>query len=763
MTIKDAYPLPRIDESLDQLAGSKWFSCLDLSAGYWQVEVEPDDKQKTAFVTRQGLFEFNVMPMGLCNAPATFERLMETVLSGLHWQICLIYLDDIIIIGKTFDHMIRNLDLVLDRFSKAGLKLKPKKCQIFRKEVEFLGHIVDEHGVSTDPGKIQCIKNWPEPSNLKEVRSFLGLCSYYRRFIADYSTIAKPLTRLTEKNKRFDWTTQCTEAFERLKNLLITAPVLAHPDFSKPFIIDTDASDEAIGAVLSQKIGSTEEVVAYANRTLTKSERKYCVTRKELLALVYFVKYFRHYLYGRKFTARTDHGSLKWIMNFKNPEGQVARWLEVLSSFSMTVEHRPGRLHGNADSLSRKPCNEKKTSEVKVGVLNSNAQEDTCLQITSPTSKDVDDRSLKILQKEDNELSIVRNWVADGEKPNWKDISSGSYILKSLWNQFTRLELQDELLVRRWDDFDTGEVIYQALVPRNTRRLVLNHCHDIKTAGHLGMNKTVSKVRQKFYWPGLQSDVRSYIAGCEACVKRKEPIPTKRAPMQIVRSGYPMERIALDILGELPLTSNGNKYIVVVADYFTKWTEALPMPNMEACTVAKLLVEEILCRFGLPQTIHSDQGRQFESHLFQEMCKLLGIEKTRTTPYHPQSDGMVERFNRTLATMLSAYVSKNQKDWDEHLPYVMMAYRSSTHETTGMSPNILMFGREVSTPLDLMFEMPPSIKPIPNNQWVWELREKIETAHEIVRQNTRQSMCRQKRIHDTRTSYEKFEIGDQVY
>lgn len=290
VTIKDAYPLPRIDESLDQLAGSQWFSCIDLSSGYWQVEVDPEDRPKTTFVTRRGLFEFNVMPFGLCNAPATFKRLIELVLSGLHWQICLIYLDDIIIFGKTFAEMIRNLDLVLERFTQAGLKLKPRKCQLFKKEVEFLGHIINQHGVHTDPKKIECVKNWPLPQNIKDVRSFLGFCSYYRRFIANYSHVAKPLTKLTEKNQKFNWTTECSAAFERLKHLLITAPILAHPDFRKPFILDTDASNHAIGAVLSQKIGDKEKVIAYASRTLSKSERKYCVTRKELLALVFYCK-----------------------------------------------------------------------------------------------------------------------------------------------------------------------------------------------------------------------------------------------------------------------------------------------------------------------------------------------------------------------------------------------------------------------------------------------------------------------------------------
>ncbi len=370
---------------------------------------------------------------------------------------------------------------------------------------------------------------------------------------------------------------------------------------------------------------------------------------------------------------------------------------------------------------------------------------------------------LKALQEADHELASVRSWVQEIKRPEFNAIASESYTLKSLWTQFPCLELRDGLLVRRLDNVDINTVTHQAIVPSKTRRIILNCCHDIKTSGHLGVSKTISKVKQKFYWPGLQTDVRSYVAGCETCSKRKGPIPRKRAPMQIVRSGYPFERIAIDILGPLPQTAKGNKYVVVISDYFTKWTEALPLSNMEACTVAKVLVDEVLCRFGIPQTIHSDQGRQFESNLFQEMCKLFGIEKTRTTPYHPQSDGMVERFNRTLATMLTAYVSTNQTDWDDQLSYVLMAYRSAEHETTGMSPNMLMFGREVSTPLDLMFELPQLMKPVPNNQWVWELRDRIESAHNLVRKTTQQSMHRQKRIHDLRSSYETFKTGDQVF
>ena len=403
-------------------------------------------------------------------------------------------------------------------------------------------------------------------------------------------------------------------------------------------------------------------------------------------------------------------------MNFKNPEGQVARWLEVLSTFSMAIEHRPGRLHGNADGMSRKPCTDDTvtTSHSEFPQDNTKDLDPSCMHVgsedTDESMSEFDD--LKSLQADDDELAVVRSWVQANKRPEFAVIAAEGYILKSLWNQFPCLELHDNLLVRRQENLDEDNVVtFQVIVPKKARRSILYACHDMKTSGHLGVTTTVSKIKQKFYWPGLQSDVRSYIAGCDACSKRKGPIPSKRAPMQIVRSGFPMERIAIDILGEIPETPRGNKYIVVIGDYFTKWTEALPIPNMEACTVAKVLVENVLCRFGIPQVIHSDQGRQFESNLFQEMCKLLGIHKTRTTPYHPQSDGMVERFNRTLAAMLSAYVSENHRDWDEQLPYVTMAYRSTEHETTGMSPNMLMFGREVSTPLDLVYELPNLSKP----------------------------------------------------
>lgn len=325
VTRKDAYPLPRIDDTLDTLHGSRWFSTLDLASGYWQVEVAKADQHRTAFCTPSGLYEFKVMPFGLCNAPATFQRLMDLILTGLQWSSCLVYLDDIIILGKTFSDHLHNIQQVFQRIREAGLKLQPPKCTFFQKKVTYLGHIVSPEGISVDPRKVDKVRHWPTPQNAKNVQQFLGLANYYRRFIRGFAELAKPLHRLTEHNVAFAWTKDCQISFDHLCHKLTTTPILAYPDFTKPFILDTDASNSGIGAVLSQ-LGDDgcEHVIAYGSRLLTKPERRYCVTRRELLAVIVFTKHFRPYLLGRRFTLCTDHGSLQWLHNFKEPEGQIA-------------------------------------------------------------------------------------------------------------------------------------------------------------------------------------------------------------------------------------------------------------------------------------------------------------------------------------------------------------------------------------------------------------------------------------------------------
>ena len=362
-TVKDAYPLPNISDCLESLGGSTYFSCLDILSAYYQIEVAEQDRPKTAFVSKYGLFEYNVMPFGLCNAPSTFQRCLELIMRGLQWDIVLIYLDDLIVFSRTFDENLQRLDIVLSRLYEAGLRLKPEKCELFKEEVSFLGHVVSKDGIKPQKSKVSCIVNWQTPTDLTTLRSFLGFCSYYRRFIRDFSSRARPLNRLLEAGQPFEWTKECQNSFNDLKSSLTGDEVMAFPQDDGMFILDCDASDYAVAGVLSQVQFNEqcdefcERPIAYASKSLNKAQRRYCTTRRELLAVVTFVTMFKQYLLGRSFLIRSDHSSLTWIMSFKNPENQMARWLEVLSQYDFRIEHRKGSKHINADFLSRPPNN----------------------------------------------------------------------------------------------------------------------------------------------------------------------------------------------------------------------------------------------------------------------------------------------------------------------------------------------------------------------------------------------------------------------
>lgn len=779
VTIKDAYPLPRIDESLDALSGADCFSTLDLASGYWQVGLAPAAKEKSAFVTNNGLYQFNVMPFGLSNAPSTFERLMERVLAGLQWQLCLVYLDDVIVFSQGIPQHIKRLEEVLTRIETAGLKLKPKKCHLFRRKVDFLGHVVSGQGIATNPEKIKAVEEWGTPKDLHEVRSFLGLCSYYRRFIKGFSTIAKPLTRLTEKGREFDWGQEQEEAWLELKGKLVSSPVLAYPDPGLQFILDTDASGYGIGAVLSQVQNGEERVIAYGSRTLTREERRYCVTRRELLAVVYFVKQFRHYLYGRKFLIRTDHGALRWLLNFKDPQGQVARWIEVLDTYSYEIQHRPGVRHGNADAMSRGPCRQcgqehetesggKVQAVTRAQTRRENVPDFTPGPLPRPVvvpwlgTGPLHISNIKKQQQLDPVLSQLSQWKRDGDRPEWRDVSAAGLPLKAYWAQWGSIREEDGVLKRELV-LDGKKTRCQVLMPSNLQGEVFQHLHAAVTSGHMGVRRTLANIRARFYWVRLKEDIMERCRNCSSCAARKPPLKRNRAPLRKYVMGLPMERVALDILGPLPVTAAGNRYVLVMADYFTKWVEAIPLPDQEARTTAEAFVNNFVTRFGAPLLLHTDQGRNFEAKLFQEMGKLLGIKKTRTTAYRPQSDGLVERFNRTLITMVTAYAADHQRTWDKYLPMLTMAYRSTPQESSGLSPNQLMLGREVNLPIDILMGQPPETKEVETNAYAAELRERMEDAFAQARANQERAAERQKQYYDVKTREGRYRPGDTVW
>ena len=898
VTTKDAYPLPRIDDCLDCLNGASLFSTLDLQSGYWQIEVKEEDRPKTAFITRHGLYEYVTMPFGLSNAPSTFERCMELVLRGLQWKTLLIYLDDVIVYSSTVSQHLEQLEEVFQRLAAAGLKLKPSKCELLQTKVAFLGHVVAADGVRPDPSKVTQIQEWEAPRTVKELRSYLGLCSYYRRFIRGFAHIAAPLHRLTEKQSTYMWTPECQTAFETLQSALTSESLMAYPTKTGMFVLDTDASDSGIGAVLSQIQETSEEdefeerPIAFASKSLTRAQRHYCVTRRELLAIVVFVQNFRHYLLGRKFLIRTDHSSLRWLLNFKNPTDQMARWLEILSQYDFHIQHRAGKKHCNADALSRipeglgecdeydgqvelssLPCGGCKVCERKhlqwssvlatddvVPLTGRSARLPEAPQITvTPPEEDAPsepqepeaeesgrvafeepieivtetlpprpchglvynawltilgtgwglfvtlvlgalawdltrgtepeplDRAghiraarskenrmpwisgysaqeLARYQKEDQDLAPALKWMEEKQRPDRDDVTQYSPATRNLWLHFDQLRLYGGVLYREFPAAKRRPVTRQLVVPRGLRSVLLTSLHDSPTGAHLGVKKTISKLKQTFYWYGFKQDVRSWVGNCMKCGARKRPVKTPRAPLKPHAVGAPLDRVAMDILGPFPRSRSGNKYVLVVQDQFTRWTEAYALPDYTAQTVAEVFVHQFVSRFGVPLEVHSDQGRNFEADLFKEMCRLLEIHKTRTTPYHPSSNGAVERFNATLANMISAYVKKSQEDWDEQLPLLTAAYRSSKHTTTKYTPNFLMLGREVTLPAHVLLgAVPPQEDGQVTTEYASDLQERLHEAFTFVREFTRQAQERQKKDYDTRVAEHVYQVGDAVF
>ncbi|CAG2194876.1 unnamed protein product [Mytilus edulis] len=476
---------------------------------------------------------------------------------------------------------------------------------------------------------------------------------------------------------------------------IVKEQILAFPQVGgNNFILDTDSSAYAIGVVLSKVQDGKERVIAYGSRCLNKAERNYCVTRREMLAVVFFTKYFKHYLLGRKFLLRTDHGSLTWLQRFREPEGQIHRWIQQLSQFHLVIEHRPGNKHGNADAMSRLVTSDGEICKQCAMPWNYSYSGPVKSEIKEMKEGEVATiRKFRVYSPAARRRRSIKLKLDDREKPEREEICRESRDFKSYIARREQLVVKNDVLCLLWQE-DAGKPRLKICIPRLITDEVLWYLHDAKTAGHQGVAKTLEKAKiSPFYWQGMRKSVKYYVSKCEICGERKNPAFKKRHPLKSHVVGAPFERIATDIAGPYPLTDKGNKYILVVADYFSKLTEIYAIQDIRAETVADTIFRGWIKRYGCPMQLHSDQGRQYESLLFQELCKLMEVKKTRTTPLHPRSDGMVERMNKTINDMLSKYIKPHQRDWDEYLDYLMMVYNSTPHQSTGFTPHHLVYGK----------------------------------------------------------------------
>jgi hypothetical protein len=1136
VTKKDAYPLPRIEECLDALNGCKYFSTMDLASGYWQVAMDPLDREKTAFTTHMGLFEWVVMPFGLCNAPATFMRLMEMILADIVWSRCLVYLDDIVAFGDSFETAYCNLEAVFVRLRAANLKLKPKKCELFRQEVEYLGHVITPEGVKPSPGKVDALHDWVAPKNLAEVRTFLGFTGYYRRFVSGYSEKALPLTTLTKKDVPFRWGDAEETAFQTLRQDLMQVPLLHYVDPKLPFYLDTDASNYAIGAVLSQRRGNEEYPLAFASKTLNVSRQRYCTTKKELYAVVFFMRYFQGYTCGQMVNIRSDHSALRWLMKFDGSDAMYSRWIFELQGYMpWHVEWRPGKLHWVADHLSRvyrdckieeclacermfrknrklgddlsddsdedrkKPdddkddhpndkdyalwdlrlhrrerhdhvfaitraespkhkeehrtttpgnvrsmrvaCSRRRQAKMyltrvertrkhaerktrsslrlaKRAADQATAAQPSATQVPgagsshpyklrtrippqtgapvigkasrspvprnrrrgrskSPSARPPDglssdgtkpparsgrlteDRVLrqpppKVLsgpdvgksgpsaRREVNEKRNLRRQsmrkryggrrkggddpadtgtgqlarpnaesgydtgtpltsestdkpqrragvatrlrsatgqgleatrapsragkevpsVIDGksgdrtttlEKPgpsklcndaktdhkstvteprgseptsdhgltpakrvryelggddgfpvvmfrytteDWVREQSRDVVLsriKELKELFPDEVPSESMmkceapevrqLCRSWDMLCMHEGVLcrelpthhstigrgmtiQRLVPACWRLELFLHVHKAECR-HMGYDRVYDILTARFYWYNMSQNVREWLGACQSCQQAKTGVGRGRMPLRQDIVGAPMARCAMDIAGPMPTTSEGFRYILVIQDYFSKWVEMFPMKNHTAVDVADVLVGQFFTRYGICERLHSDQGSEFDSALMHEVMHLWGIDKTRTSPFAPWSNGMVERSNRSIKSMLRQLCWKVWVDsWDSKLPFVRMALNNTKHSTTGYTPHLLFFSRceNAVLPSDLLYGKPRAGYPTCLRAYVHEQQLAIQEVCEMARRHIAKAASIQRSTRERGgLKIRSYQVGQEVW
>ncbi len=816
-TVRDQYPLPLIDECMLTLTGRVFYHGMDLANGYWQVEIDEKDRHKTAFLTRFGLFEHVRMAQGLCNSPATFQRVMNLVFKGLLWREVITFLDDLISGGSDFLHALVNLERILQRAERYNLKYKPSKCHLFATKMEALGRVLCRDGVAMTEHHVNTIKQWPRPKTAQEAERFTGFVNYHREFIGGLAELLRPLYELTKLDKdSFVWTQECEDSFNKLKEAMSSTPVLAFPTKTGRFLLDTDASDTAIGAGLYQEQNGVLRPISFASATLTKEQRRYCTTRKELLAVVYFTRHFRHYLLGREFDVRTDHASLIWLCRFKDPQGQLGRWLEELAQYSMVIQHRAGKLHQNADALSRLPSEAEeceyyesgkdvtklpcggctycsrlhnqwrkfeeevdyviplaarpgriiqnkivsvKAVTVEPDEVNGVEETDTLPDFMEHHSPE----TLREAQLRDVDLRMVMTWLENDTRPTIEQIEQESIEARVLWRLRHQLVWKDGVLFYEWLDPVRNRL--KLIVPHELKESVIATVHDNRTGGHWGRDKTVARLKQSFFWPSMNRDCKQFVDTCAKCHVNKYGRDLRRE-LEHYQAGTPGERVHLDFLGPFTTSVNGNKYILSMIDQFTKWVELCALPDQTAPLTAEVFFQQWIARFGVPLKVHTDQGRNFESNLFTALCETLEAIKTRTTRHRPSSNGQVERYNQMILSYIRCFLADKPEEWDKHLATLGMSLRATVNRSTGYTANMLRLGQEVNMPEDLLFGVTQANHGTTTApEYVQDLWERLRVAFEQTRENMKTAQRRQKTDYDLRAKLRQrqFDVGDLVY
>jgi Retroviral aspartyl protease./Reverse transcriptase (RNA-dependent DNA polymerase)./Integrase core domain. len=805
--IPDRFPLPRIDDILDSLGRAKFFSILDLFSGFHQVSLHPDSRDITSFSTEQGSYRFKTLPFGLNLAPNSFARMMSIAFSGLNPTTSFLYLDDIIVIGASEDHHLKNLTSVFDTLRKHNLKLNPNKCRFFRKEVTFLGHKCTDKGILPDNSKFSVINQYPRPTDKDAVKRFIAFCNYYRRFIKNFANIAYPLNVLTRKRTDFIWSDECEQAFKTLKNSLIKPPILQYPDFDKQFIVTVDAAKHGSGAILSQVTDNNDLPVAFASMAFTKGELNKSVIEKELTAIHWAIKFFKPYIYGTKFLVRSDHKPLQYLFAKKDPSSKLTRMRLDLLEYDFEIEYIPGKQNVGADALSRIDFKllkilDNNTSILRVTTrsMNTNKHE---LPVKDPTERTSIIHAYEpincsecycwpqltfVSNNKDNVLTInifnkkrhllttrlVRLYGTHDEQTLQLILKAVAEMANDINRYNFTVYLSDDIFkmfnieVFKQTANATLTKLSVAIIPpvrpissTNEKLKLFKMFHnDPVHGGHCGVYRLYSKLKSQYKWHNMLKDVKDYVSKCKTCTLNKPAIKNREYLQLTPTPQQAFDITIIDTIGPFPISENGNRYALTAICDLTKYLIVIPIPNKEAITIAKAIFFNIIRYFGILKVIRTDLGTEYANNIMLELCKLLKIEHKTSTPYRHESLGTIERNHRTLNEYLRSYINNNHTDWDHYVLLFNYCYNMTPSTVLhGYTPFELVFGKRPTTP---EFISSP-ITPIYNiDNFAKELKHRLQVAHSRVQEYLQKDKVLRKTFYDGKASPANLNINDKV-
>jgi RNase H-like domain found in reverse transcriptase/Reverse transcriptase (RNA-dependent DNA polymerase)/Integrase zinc binding domain/Chromo (CHRromatin Organisation MOdifier) domain/Integrase core domain/Retroviral aspartyl protease len=765
LTIKNRYSLPLIGQILDQVVNARFFTSLDMRDGYHRLRVAEGEEWKTAFRCRYELFEYQVMPFELCNAPGTFQHFTNDTFSDFLDEFLAIYLDDLLIYSRTLKEHKVHVRRVLERLREAELYVKPEKCQFHVQEVSFLGYLISEKGIRMDPAKVEAITQWPTPTSVHDIQVFLGFANFYRRFIKRFSRIILPITILLKKGVKFKWSTKAQRAFDDLKTAFTTAPILRHYDPSRDVILETDSSDRAFGAVASQR-GDDGILypIAFYSRKLNAAELNYEIYDKEMLAIVETMDRWRHYFEGsgHKTTIITDHKNLLWFTETKVYNRRQARWAEKMSRFDFVIMFRPGKLGGKPDALSRRPDYMQGNASIpsQETIFLRSDQVDTSLldQGTNAAFFTLNEATIQSIDMDTDLIQSIKDAL-----PN--DPNIGPY-LELLKDTTSPRDEDVKAYLEPFSIHDNGLILRNGLIyiPEDPKikLQILQSRHDSRTSGHLGHEKTLELITRDYYWPRMRQFVKEYINTCDTCARNKSPRQKPHGTLHpLPIPSAPWSSVSMDYIVELP-PSNGYNAVYVCVDRLTKMAHFSPTTTeITAEETANLYLQHIFKHHGLPTDIVSDRGPQFTAKFTAKLLELLDIKGNKSTAFHPQSDGQTERVNQVLEQYLRIFCDYQQENWCQLLPLAEFAYNNAQHASTKVSPFYANYGYHPRCTLRILH---PNDKDLPTNPAAENLIEKLKTVHTELRKTLEIAQARYKEQYDSQVKPNPpFKVGDLVW